>query len=57
MPLIKKVAWPWRDVTPFESPRELESRALCVCTDVCVGGAEYIHCGLGCFSRKKEIAD
>lgn len=40
MLLIKKVAWPWRDVTPFESPRELESRALCVRADVCVGGVE-----------------
>lgn len=27
MPLIKKVAWPWRDVTLFESPREQASES------------------------------
>lgn len=48
MPLIKKVAWPWRDVTPFVSPRELPScaRCVCLCADVCVVG-ECMHCGLG----------
>lgn len=30
MPLIKKVAWPRRDVAPFESPRERASCAPCV---------------------------
>lgn len=47
MPLIKKVVWPWRDVTPFESPQELESCDPCVVL-MCVSGVECIHCGLRC---------
>lgn len=33
MPLIKKVAWPWRDVTSLAPPQELPSSrsSLCVC--------------------------
>lgn len=61
MPLIKKVAWPWRDVTPFELPRELASCApfVCVRAGVCVGAVECIHCGLGClfFVMKKGMAE
>ncbi len=49
MPLIKKVAWPWRDVTPFVSPRELASCAL------------YVLVGLNVFivvlDMKEGVAD
>lgn len=54
MPLIKKVAWPWRDVTLFESPRERASRgSMCLMME-----AERIHCGLGCvFFHNEGMAD